>query len=679
MKNLLIIQRDLPNALQGVSFDFEDSKDKFVSVKIDVIDGQAIGYENFDEHISIETAGIFKEIQERDFDAIVIPTTYGPSPLSYDGFQLAMHIRLSNNELGKRCLVPIVLMGFEQVNQLAQLGCPYLSFLSTPQIYYAEESVEGLTLFIKENGSNIRSITEEELIVSLPQYPIYPQPHLESNHSLANEWGAFELDQVTVKKLSKRENWINNSLYIKYLKIKSGYIAGRDISLKLSEILQINTSRYKPKVLYIDDEHQKGWEKTLKAIFDEADIEFDCATDIKKGKSRAEVITSAKDKIRSCDWDLILLDIRLTEDDSQENDANNFSGFEILKFIKLYNPVLPVIIFTASTKAKTIDIFSENGADGFYIKHSPDATRTPQVVSDDVERFFERTKTCLDKSVLLKPYWKYIGLIDDSNLIREKGEGTPDETDFRGRIYERLCMFVGLLKKAYEQTKFDKEHFHYDNYETAFLTLWSCLNEISESYFTKTQPTIPYLLNERDERVKDKNEKEITKNPNGKPLTYRNTNTVKHYKWEVNGKAFLHYKYWAKSDSSGSPETGDKRYWYQTYYEQRSSFKLDLDTDSYIYQTDKKTERDYQKEIRLQIVFILINKFNTGINKSDPIINLFENVRDVRNHLYLTHASDDLSDYTKTLRKTGFKVMPDDTRDLFKLIYFLLKGELPSI
>ncbi len=49
-------------------------------------------------------------------------------------------------------------------------------------------------------------------------------------------------------------------------------------------------------------------------------------------------------------------------------------------------------------------------------------------------------------------------------------------------------MFYGLLKKGHEQRAYDKTTFFYSDYELAFMTLWSTLNEIQAYRYDKTSP-----------------------------------------------------------------------------------------------------------------------------------------------------------------------------------------------
>ncbi|GAB4042823.1 hypothetical protein [Spirosoma jeollabukense] len=672
MNKLLVIQRTLPGAPndgQFISYDFDILNDHLSSIEVTVLDAPSTSYESFDDYVSISKAGLLKSILSVEFDVIAIPATYGPSPLSYDGFQLAMHIRLSI-ELQKKRYVPIILMGFEELGQLAQLGCSYLSFLSTPQVYYTEESFDGLLSFVKNEWQFLKPIDNQNLVTSLAQYPITPPPHLESNHSLANEWGALELDQLTANVLSGQPEWIENSLYIKYLKVKLGYASGESDTLKLSEVLNEGkpfNPNQKPKILYIDDEYNKGWEQTLKAIFEEAKIEFDCVKELKKGQSRQEVLKLIKDKLKSDDWNLILLDIRLTEQDYQEENSINFSGLEALKIIKQHNPILPVIMFTASTKAKTLDSFTDHGADGFYIKYSPDINRTPATVRNDVTALFALVKICLQKYAVLFPFWKGIRDIENVNLIQEKRVGTPEETCFHKRILERLCMFIGLLKKTYEETAFDRDNFYYEESETAFLTLWSCLNEISECYFEKTSKFHPF------------------NSTNNSCIYLNNDNTrIEVLEWhlEVGGRSQYFIKYLSKPKLNNSGNYSE----YQGKYIFQETSEIYLRKNSPFYVFDQppvfKEQRIlYANALQMQIAFIIYKKFiflRWSIKEHN--LQKLHELNKLRNHLYLTHGDNDTNaDYTKTLRDTNVKVTMDDIKNLFGLVYFLLKGIMPNI
>ena len=68
----------------------------------------------------------------------------------------------------------------------------------------------------------------------------------------------------------------------------------------------------------------------------------------------------------------------------------------------------------------------------------------------------------------LEPFWNYIAEIEDGNLIEERNENGV--TKVEERIKERLRMFFGLLKRSFEDSKYN-EQFHYSD-----MKLLRCVN-----------------------------------------------------------------------------------------------------------------------------------------------------------------------------------------------------------
>ncbi len=507
---------------------------------------------------------------------------------------------------------------------------------------------------------------------SLEIFPIKPEPHLESSHSLANEWGAFELDRFTVNCLgsTRSESGLDSKLYIKWLEAKFSLTT----TIKSDDdCLPIEFDATNKRILFIDDEWSKRWNSVLKQIFKKAgckDDDFVCCEELTKGLSDYKTLELVKAKIKSRDhWDLILLDLRLTDDDHNKED--NFVGEQILEFIKgkgteekpgYNNPTLPVIMFTASTKARIIDKLYEQGADGHFIKHSPSDSRTPEKVKESVKAFLDTVKNCFEKGAWLQPYWKRIEEIKKNNLIKGNERTVNGQsTKFEERMIERLTMFVGLLKKAYEQTDFDRNTFFYDQNETAFLTLWSCLNEISEFFFAKEEDSGELV-------------------------------------WSINnqgiGLVFLHqvgYDSFCKFDIP-TPALSVRD-------------RVPADITKVV---DRKLKVDYHNSLQIQIAFLIYkslahrNAFDNiyfggkgkmydassplGRNQSQQewqknkseILTILSKSNSKRNKLNLTHASDSEIEYTETVRNSTVKVSPEETENLFKVILFLTTGNFPS-
>src|SRR5699024_5909359 len=105
----------------------------------------------------------------------------------------------------------------------------------------------------------------------------------------------------------------------------------------------------------------KGW----KEVLEKADLKETLSLDY------ALSYEMALEKIEES-YELIFLDIRLTEKDHLESNFENFTGFKILKKIKKdflsANFSTPIILLTASNKIWNIEAFKQYGVDEFYIK-----------------------------------------------------------------------------------------------------------------------------------------------------------------------------------------------------------------------------------------------------------------------------------------------------------------------
>lgn len=298
-----------------------------------------------------------------------------------------------------------------------------------------------------------------------------------NGHDVANYYGAYRLAELICK-----ESLIKTpkNLYFHYL-------LSRTVKPDNSNIKRLPKSFDKLRVLVVDDQIEEGWSTVLNEIF-------------KKGiEPRKKWTVDIEKGIKDGLFDLVLLDFRL-------EDGSGLNGLARLRQIKGefekdengnvvlvkegLNPVLPVIMFTASNKAWNMDKLYEAGADGYYVKEHPDTANDSEFSIKNYENLIATVKRCVSKGKLLKPYWKALNHIKLENHIgnstfNEKLLSDGNWSNFKGRIEERILMFIGVLKKAFEQTDFDKGAFFYSEYELAFLTMWSVLNEFQECFFKK--------------------------------------------------------------------------------------------------------------------------------------------------------------------------------------------------
>jgi CheY-like chemotaxis protein len=494
--------------------------------------------------------------------------------------------------------------------------------------------ISGLTNYsIDIEIKKLKPIEIEKINISSPY---------DSRHQTTNEWGAMRLasnfgifDLIRFK--------YPKHLYFKYLSrfISKAYIAP-DKSLHNLFI----------KILLIDDNADCGWAELLEKV-------HNCSVD--KRVSATEVLAwqnTAPEKFKQ--YDLIYLDLYL-----EKGKSDNKNALTALKFIKGKFPHIPIVIFTASDKAWNLDEVLEKGADAMYIKESPIYYRSKEYSLRNYNDFKTSINYVYKKYNILKPYWLAIqDILTDNTFLSIHENGN---SKFKQRIKERLEMFYGLLKRGLEQTEFNELRFHFSDYELAFITLWSILNEISEVSFIKIQPNISIF---------DSLGNNLTSHPRGNKIKYKQN----HYKWVIKNQEdiFVEYTYNFILNNSDKPSTDNSRNFYKLTHEQKSCFLFSNNIFQII--TPKKTITNYETTLFLQVAYLIERKNNlsNSINKvkfQQTLIRLNE----IRNHLYLTHGSDISSgfyDKTEKEKRASHNIKPEkDIKELFELISFLLTGK----
>lgn len=489
----------------------------------------------------------------------------------------------------------------------------------------------------------------------------YTYPKKFDHHQATNEWGAISLLNNFGMSLPENKSQVNypKTLFflIKENEFKSS--AKKDNLTKNEEDALSrfeNNKKYYKEILLIDDNAHKGWEFAIKQIFS-----FSNVTPI---LNRSDLYVGNK-LIDLSKFDLIFLDLRIPYDKNSTPNINvGYSILEEIKNIEKY-PNIPIVVFTASQKATTLDNVLEKGADEMCIKDSPLINRK-ESYKNYIE-FIKSINRATDKYKILNPYWNTIKEIR-KNYLLEIDENMPGKK-FRSRANERLKMFYGLIKKSFEQWKYDEDNFFYSASELAFMTLWSLLNDIQEAYFEKKDETpITYLKNKSCEIVLN--------HPNSKnqitPLNGRN--------WKIrNQNDYLQYCI------------------FDFDFDQNNNIKLNngmyklkvISTKSSIVLKDGTYElgdsdRDCSRELSNQIAFLLLKKSKLCVNSQSYLLNLFK-LNKIRNNLYLIHGETENDFYNDTLQNKN-KIDIDMHFDsgghiekLFNLVAYLLTGKQISV
>lgn len=490
---------------------------------------------------------------------------------------------------------------------------------------------------INEEAKRLKPITFNELSIR--------NAH-DSSHQSTNEWGAIKMaSNFGIDSSSLKFKWPKH-LYFKYL-IKS---------LKQGELTSSNLISHGlfKKVLLIDDNANNGWQEVLQMI-------LGCSVDIKISASEINILQNVNPE-KCKEYDLILLDLYL------HNNSDSSKALSLLSFLKSKFPEIPIVIFTASNKAWNLREIVDRGADGMYIKESPSQFRNEQFSRDNTSHFVDVLKKVQQKYRILKPFWLQIQAIQSSQKFL-----TIDNSPkvIRDRISERLIMFWGLLKKGYDQTKYDKHCFYYSEYELAFMTLWSVLNEIQEAYYDKNDQTpITDLVDESGNIILDLN---------GSPIL-----PISKFNWFIKDQSeFLmkhKFKFAEFDKNTGLPKTitnASGEHYYLKSEAVTTYLEFNNSTPPY-YLNGQSNRSNISRELHNQIAFLILNKnaLKNWPNK-DSYLSSFKKMNDIRNHLYLTHGETSHNYYKFTEEdkrdRSDYQLRPEyEIKELFELIGFLL-------
>ena len=301
----------------------------------------------------------------------------------------------------------------------------------------------------------------------------------EGRHSLANQWGADVLSRTVLG------DETNNSM-IKNARLSFYFRYVRTLSLGINDFNKIiNTNNdlttpllpegidaKKKNVLLIDDEADKGWEDVLRRLLKGAF--FECFNEqINDFNGLSEVI---KDNIKNDKYDLIFLDLRMNGV-SEENvlKPEDFSGMKILKSIKEINKGTQVIMFTASNKAWNMKALLDAGADGYYIKESPEYSFSKIYTENNARQLCDTILSCFNRGYLRDFYKKLNNvktMISNSNCFSQKTEEILNSIDVafdllaksgdrqEYRAYSYLQLFLTIeeyvkLSLLFDQTETD--------------------------------------------------------------------------------------------------------------------------------------------------------------------------------------------------------------------------------
>lgn len=480
------------------------------------------------------------------------------------------------------------------------------------------------------------------------------------SHDLTNEWGAYQLAQVAgleplLSQIASSKNR-QADLYFKYLKVKNKSVEQEETDVQVLVPPLTTRANTTLSCLLIDDKHANGWSLVLNGIlhklFTEVQLELLNERDLEESDDL--VWQKVRRKIHDYNPSIVFLDLRLRKEENSQNfthtEIMNFSGGRLLEKIKEAYPYLSVIMFTASNKAWNMEQLLDYGADGYFIKPSLEIALDRGVLIRDYRAFEDLVVKCCCKHDVLMPFWQCIETILSETLIEERST-SAGATKVEERIRERLKMFFGLLKRSWED-KFYNKMFFYSDVELAFMTLWSCLNDLQYIYYDKTEPGVT--------------------NKNG-----RSTPSIKIEDYLINALQL-------------SSDSRNPKFYLQRVKSGTKGFETTIHVEynrtSGIFELGDWRDlgsKNFTERIGEQIAFLVLNfakgtTRNSSSQRTNEVI-LADNLallKAKRNHLFLIHGDEsDESNFFNEVVENSRSIDIKDCARLYEIIHFLLKAE----
>lgn len=378
---------------------------------------------------------------------------------------IAMHIRLSIEDIRYSALMPILfvselpLQSFLRNGECSQIFLTSgIAFCSPEMVQDSIEALEGLSIETYKSDF-------------LNQIQIKPDAEI-GRHSMANQWGADVFNRI----ISKDDRDVTPEIYRAKKKLYYKYVFLNTIDIEAlinnnaNDLVRENVrlNAIGKNILLIDDEADKGWSFVLKDKFF-VNSNFDVINSAIADYS--DISETIRKKIESDYYDLYLLDLRLlgTKEDEIYS-ADEFSGMKILKEIKNKNQGNQVVILTASNKAWNMKALLDAGADGYYIKESPELKLPMSFSKANFQAFKDAVEISLNSGYKKQIFRKIAGLL---SIIMESNisEFTKNELEY-------------VLNQSSKQILSAKNSL---DFAYAYMTLFQAFEFVTKEYISETE------------------------------------------------------------------------------------------------------------------------------------------------------------------------------------------------
>ncbi|XWW47043.1 hypothetical protein JYG30_06235 [Fibrella sp. USSR17] len=371
----------------------------------------------------------------------------------YDGLKVGLHIRLTLS-LHRARLIPLFFISSDSITVILRNAGIWGRILTTKGCKLGQLNVGAI-----QSGLEFPSLLPEEMSSFLSLIQLRPD-EIAGRHSLANQWGAFALDKASGTRALRNNPSLlkaRKQLYFKYIestnydfdKLNRPAITVIDLDKPKTERI----TAIGKKILLIDDEADKGWGDVLKKIFNTSHPESDFKIINRKINGWKELTSDEKKLILETGFDLYLIDLRLNGSD-EENIAKPemFSGADVMRQIKKHNTGNQIIMFTASNKAWNLKALLDFGADGYYIKESPEYNFSESFSNENLLNLKNEAELCLSYSFLKEVWAAHESMREwlQSDSVRQKYD--PEQQKNIDQILAQLIIAYRLVNMREAQS-----------------------------------------------------------------------------------------------------------------------------------------------------------------------------------------------------------------------------------
>lgn len=408
---------------------------------------------------------VSEELNGDKYDNIFIPLCFGNSLSDYNGLRLAAHIRCTKtlNQLSN-----IYIYGFVGYKDLLEHPC--FNILKTKNVFLIDYSKKAIQ---EADKNTISPLKEDELTKEIQKLALIAP---KDNHTIANEWAIYRW--VTTIGTGVRDEGIDiinrniqQNLYFKYL--QTIYPVVRN---ELSAVRIEKDDEKSPKILYIDDEAEKGWDEIFATLLcDGSNLDYGCLEDDIKKLSKEEIIEISINEIKEKEIDIVILDFRLHNTDfSKEIPIEEVTSMEILKQIKEYNKGIQVLIFSATNKIWNLQALERLGADGFIIKEAPENSINPNFTEETIANFKRIMERSIRMTFLKKAYNAVRKIKNEVETI--SNDNDLEKLKLKSEIEIQLDIAFECLRKA------ENKENDYSYFNLSYISLYKIIEHINDFY-----------------------------------------------------------------------------------------------------------------------------------------------------------------------------------------------------